>query len=588
MKTDEIVGQIEDYLQDYEKTALDCNPVFAQTQPQIIELIDLYSMDKFRDYNYDELGFLKPFYNVVDTPVQVAANFIDLDVKNIELLAEEGQSFYPVWLYEQDLRLWMKENKNCYADGRWLNFGLFLNSLVFNWPKYGHLVLKKADGKIYLMSLSNLSAEPGAESLANASYIIEKHDYSPYELREMKWDNIEEAIRKCEEDGHIFVYELYGKVEDYPENYFIIAVKPHKWFKNLGDGVLLHVDTLKELPYKELPFEKVSGRLLGKGQVEKLFHSQIYQNKIAEYKAKGAHWTSKHIYQSRDDTIDKNLMTEVKDGRILTITSEIMPIAVEERNLSFYREEEMRYDKLVDMRSFSWDVTRGERPPAGLTLGQSVLQTRAAGGFFQRKQEDLGSFLKDVLYDWILPEFKKAKRKAHHLMLGEFSEERLIQIKNLFLTNRTNEAIINLIAKTGHYPTAKEYEIQKGIIKEQLKKQKDIPIPTSYYDNLRAKINIVITGEQIDLASRISTLQTVMVMISQNPTILQDPNTRKIFMELLDLAGISPLKFETEAPELAETIRGMETAPVRAARGGSVARIPPITTPTEATVPTRL
>jgi len=588
MKTDEIVGTIQNYLQDYEKTALDCNPVFAKTQPQIIELIDLYSADRFRDHNYDELGFLKPFYNVVDTPLQVAANFIDLDVKDINFLAEEGGNHYLIWLLEQDAGLWMKENKNCYADGRWLNFGLFLNSLVFNWPKYGHLILKKANDKIYLMPLQNLSVEPGAESLTNAQYIIEKHDYSPYELKEREWDNIEKAIRKCEVDGHIFIYELYGKVEGFNENYFIIAVKPHKWFKDLGEGVLLHADTLKELPYKELPFEKVPGRCLGKGQVEKLFHCQIYQNKIAEYKAKGAHWTSKHIYQSRDDTIDKNLMTEVKDGRILTVLSEISPIPVEERNLSFYREEEMRYDELERKRTFSWDITRGERPPSGLTLGQSILQSRAAGGFFMRKQEDLGLFLKDVLYDWILPQFKKDKKKAHKLLLGGFSEDRLTAIRNLFLIAKTEEAAMELIKRTNKYPTGREYELLKGIVKEQLKKQKDIDIPQGFYDNLRYKINIEITGEQIDLASRISTLQTVLVMISQNPTILQDPQTKKVFMELLDLAGISPIRFETEAPELAETIRGMEIAPVRAERGGSVARIPPVTTPTEATVPTRL
>jgi len=170
-------------------------------------------------------------------------------------------------------------------------------------------------------------------------------------------------------------------------------------------------------------------------------------------------------------------------------------------------------------------------------------------------------------------------------LFGEFSEEKLTAIKNLILTNRTNEAVFNLIEKTGHYPTAQEYEIQKGIIKEQLKRQKDISIPSGLYDNLRPKIKIDITGEAIDLSSRISTLQTVLVMISQNPTILRDPQTRKVFMELLDLAGISPIRFEEEEPELRETIAAQ--MPI-AERGGSVARIPPIMTPQETTIPTKL
>lgn len=584
MKTDDIIGHIANCLQNYENTSLSCNPVFAKTPLKILELIDLYSMDKYRDNNYDSLGFLKPFYNIVDTPVQVAANYLDIDVKNVEFVAEEGQSYYPVLLYERDVKYWMKDNRNCYADGRDMSFGLFLNSLVLNWPKYGHLVVKKAGNKIFSMPLSNLTVEPGAESLANASYIIEKHDYSPSQLREMKWDNIEKAIKKCQTDGHIFVYELYGEVKKLKENYFIIAVKPHKSLKNLGKGILLHSDTLKELPYKELPWEKIAGRWLGRGRIEKLFHPQIYQNKIATYKAHGAHWTSKHLYQTKDETFDKNLTTEVKDGRVLTPLHPIEPVMVEERNLSFYREEEQRYDLLVDKRTFTWDITRGQRAPAGLTLGQSILQSRAAGGFYKRKKDELGLFLKDILFDWIIPQFKGEKNKAHKLILGEFNESELTRLRETILIHKANKATIDWIKRNGRIPSGKEYGLLKGITQEHLKKAKDIGIPEDYYKGIRYKINIIITGEQIDLASRITTLQMVLTMISQNPTILQDPNTRKVFFQLLDLVGISPAQFEKETPELSEAVSQFPEAK----RGGSLARIPAVTTPGTVEVPRRL
>jgi len=574
MKLEEYISNC---LEHYQKTTLDCNPPFAKTQREIVELIDLYRVDKFRDNDYDELGFLKPFYNITETPVQVAANWMDLDVRDIQFVAEQGQSYYPVWLLEKDARLWMKDNKNCYADARFMSFGAFLNSFIPSWVRYGHAVLKKADNKIYLMPISNLIVEPGAESLTNANYIIEKHDYSPFELRKKNWDNIEKAIEECEDKGHIFVYELFGEVKGLEGNYFIVAVRPHKWYKDVGKGILLHSDTLDDLPYKELPYEKIPGRWLGRGRVEQLFHSQIYQNRIAEYKAKGAHWTSKHIYQTRDETIDKNLMTEVKDGTVLTPLSEITPIAVEERNLHFYREEEQRYDFLVDKLSFAWDVTRGQRPPAGLTLGQSIIQSQTAGSYYKRKQEDLGLFLKDVLYDWILPLFNKDRNIAHRLPLSEFEEDELERLRNLVVVNRTNQEVVNFIARNKRIPTSQEYEVLRGIVKEQIKRKKDIFIPKNFYKNLRYKINIVITGEQIDLASKVTTLQTVLVMISQNPTILQDKNTRKVFFELLDSLGISPLKFQQIEPS--ELERAIEV-PVRAQRGGSVPRIPPLTRPT--------
>ena len=568
-----ITTYISNCLDHYQKTGLVPNPPFAKTQKEIIDLIDLYRVDKFRDHNYDELGFLKPFYNIIETPVQVAANWMDLDVRDIRLIAESGQSYYPVWLMEKDLQLWMKDNKNCYADGRYMSFGSFLNSFVPNWVRYGHSVLKKADNTIYLMPISNLIVEPGAETLNNARYIIEKHDYSPSQLRKKNWDNIEKAI-KLQRDGHIFVYEIFGDIEGQKGNYFIVAVSPHKKNTDISEGIMLHKDFLSELPYKELPFEKIPGRWLGRGRAEQLFHSQIYQNTIAHYKARGAHWTSKHIYQSRDDTIDKNLMTEIPDGTVLTPNSEINPIAVEERNLHFYREEEERYDLLVDKLSFAWDVTRGQRPPAGLTLGQSVIQSQTAGSFYKRKQEELGLFLKDVLYDWIIPQFSNNKSIAHRISLDNFDEDELDRLRNLVITTRTNKDIVSYVARNGKIPDQQEYNVLRDIVAQEVKNGKDISIPKGFFKNLRYKINIVITGEQINLASKLTTLQTILVMISQNPTILQNKDTRKVFFELLDTAGISPTKFKRI--EQSPLDKSIEIPPQK---GGSVARTPAIATP---------
>ncbi len=566
MKTE----NISNYLEHYRKTTLDVNPVFSPTSKEVVELIDLYSVDKFRDDQYDELGFLKPFYNVIETPVQVAANWIDLDVKNVHLLGE-GENYYPVWLMEKDLRVWMRDNKNCYADGRLMSFGSFLNSIIPSWVRYGHLVLKKADNKVYLMPISNLMVEPGAESLTNARYIIEKHDYSPAELRKKNWDNIGKAI-KLQKDGHIYVYEVCAEQENETDNYFIVAVKPHRWYKDLGEGVVLYSTKLDELPYRELPFKKIPGRWLGRGMVEQLFHSQIYQNRIAKYKAKGAHWTSKHIYQTRDETVDKNLMTEVKDGTVITPMSEIMPIAVEERNLHFYREEEERYDFLVDKLSFAWDVTRGQRQPAGTTLGQTMLQSQSAGSFYKRKKEELGLFLKDILYDWVLPQFRNQRNVAHRLSLDNFSDDELNTFRDLVFKKKSGDAIIDFIRSNNRLPSDDEVDALKAITKEEIKSQKDISIPKDFFKNLKYKINIDITGESIDLASRVTTLQTVLVMLSQNPTILKDKNTRRIFFELLDSVGISPAKFRVEdESDLEQAIAG---AGQTAQRGGSVARMP--------------
>jgi len=559
--------QIEENISERKNIALGCNPIFAESHGEILELIDLYWVDKFRDNARDSLGFLRPFYNVVENPSLVSSKMIDIDTKDVRIIAEEGQSYYPAWLFGKDLRLWMKVKK----------FGQLLNEIIYDWPKYGSIVLKKAGDEVSLVPIGNLYMEPGAETLINSAYVIEKHDYSPAELRKKDWDNIEEAIEKFGEDGHIFVYEAYGEV-DSRDNYFIVASN-----EDLKEGVVLYHTKLDEMPYRELNWDKIPGRWLGRGQVERLFHSQIYINTLANYKAHGAHWTSKHLYQTRDEGVTRNLLTETDDGEVLIVNSELTPVAVEERNLPFYASEEARWDRLVDKRTFSYDVVRGEKPRA-LTLGQSVLQTRMAGGFFDLKKEDLGMFLKEVLFDWVIPEFSKQKNKAHKLMLGEFNEGELDKLRGLLLTNRTNKSVLDWVRRNGRIPTSPEYNIQRMIVGERLKTQKDMEIPANYYKNLKYKIDIVITSEQIDMAAKLSAYQYFAGLVFQNPEVLRDKTARKFLLPMMELAGISPVEFEKEELGLGEVVQ--EQA---AQRGGSIARTPtPTTTPTAVSVPTRM
>ncbi|WP_339633454.1 hypothetical protein, partial [Bizionia echini] len=129
-------------------------------------------------------------------------------------------------------------------------------------------------------------------------------------------------------------------------------------------------------------------------------------------------------------------------------------------------------------------VTRGEgqRPPSGVPLGTTVLQTRLSGQYYQLKQEDLGLFLKEILYDWILPSFKGQKNIEHSLMVSEFDEAELDKFRGLILKNRTNKSVLNFIDRNKRIPSTEEAEVLKGIAQEQLKTAKEVKIPKGFYD----------------------------------------------------------------------------------------------------------
>jgi len=210
-----------------------------------------------------------------------------------------------------------------------------------------------------------------------------------------------------------------------------------------------------------------------------------------------------------------------------------------------------------------------------------VLQTNLATQYFDLKREELGMFLKDILYDWVLPEFKKQKKNVHSLMLrGEFEEEELDRLRGLLLTNRTNKSILRYIANNMRIPSVQESELFKSIEKESIGKLKEIEIPKDYYKDLKYKIDIILTNEQIDVSARLTTLQTILQIIGSNPTILREPRTRKVFYKMIDLAGFSPIDFESQdvqSPE--EAIGGM------AEMGGSIARPQQMASSSQATFP---
>jgi len=527
---------IQRKMSEYEKDiTMNFTPSYATTQESIISLIDNYWVSKYRDSGKDSLGFQKPFYNIVINPTEVASKMIDVDTKDIKVIAEDGKSYYPVWFFTKELRDWMKEK----------NFGKLLNEIVYQLPKYGTVVLKKSGEDVNIVPLQNLINNPIVRQLDD-DLIIEQHIETKQQFKKRKWDKeaINEAVADMEEnDKDITYYEAYGDFSDdisTGENYFI--------FSELG--VELFRAKLDECPYKEVHWDKLEGRWLGRGQVEKLFEAQIHLNKIANYKAQSLHWTSKRIFQTRDDTVEKNLMVDIQNGDIMRINSEITPIANEERNIHAYREEEESWGQLIDKLGFSYDTMRGQRPPAGTPLGTTQIQTAMASGFFDLKQEDVGLFLRDLILGWLIPMFEKNKKSKHEIMVSNFSEEELAHLREMIIEDKANKAIMEYITKSGNIPAQGEVDAIKIVVQEKTKKEKSITIPKDFYSNLKYKIDVVITGEQIDLASKMSGAQVALQILGSNPTILQDPKTKKYFMQLMEAIGMNPLDVqEEESPD---------------------------------------
>ena len=188
----------------YAQTLIRINPSFAPNQKDILTLIDHYWMNKFKEGENDSTGFKKAFFNVVVPPSEVAMKLLDLDTKDVQVIAEDGQSYYPAWFFGKDLKIWMKDKKN--VNGK--TFGQTLNNIVSKWPKYGHIIVKKAKDTIHLVPMQNIINQEDANSILESELVMETHKYTPSQLRRQGWDKTEEVIRKYMKDGVIKIFEV--------------------------------------------------------------------------------------------------------------------------------------------------------------------------------------------------------------------------------------------------------------------------------------------------------------------------------------------------------------------------------------------
>lgn len=555
MTEKEIFGLIQENKKYNEDAQVKLNPDFAVKQHDIINLIDLYWVSKFRDGYTDALGFLKPFYNIVNTPVDVASKMIDIDTKNVRIISEDGASYYPAWFFEKEFKQWMKAN----------NFAKLLNDIVYNLPKYGTVVVKKSKGNnLRIVPLQNLYNRPDVDGLEDGM-IIEEHQEPRYKFKKNTWDKnkIKEALDKAKDEELITYYECYGdfsEVGDEENNYYIATEQ----------GIIVYSAKLDECPYRDVHWDKVQGRYLGRGVVEKLFEAQVQTNKVAHMKSQSLNWTSKRVWQSRDTGLTRNLMTDVQNGDIVKITSEIVPVSTEERNLHAYQEEEVRWDRLIDKLGFSYDLVAGGAIQASMPATSAAIQAQMASGFFELKQEDVGIFLQNIIYDWILPSFKKDRRLEHKLTIEAFEVDELEKLRQMSLNWDINTETVKFIKKAGRIPEPMELEAIKTLIKERKKTKKDITIPEGFYDNIKSRVEVVITKENIDLAQKMVSAQTLLQIIGGNPSVLQDPATRKIIIRISEFMGM-PINEVSEREIGIQDIGMMQQAQM----GGSIAKAVP-------------
>lgn len=532
-----------------------------------LKRINLYYNSKFESGNFDSQGFRKYFYNIVKPACDIATKFIDIDTKNVLIISQKPGDEFKMWVMQKDLYQFMKESK----------FGNLLNDIAFDLPKYGHVVIKKDKNNNWnIVSLENIRTDLTVSKLEQSSFVYELNNMTPREIKDMKaWDK--EAVAQLLQRGgrSYVVYECYDynlgegkkwkrtfKADLFAKNKQGSIQRSTEALFNQEDeylpSIVLYEDEVDELPYRELKWENVPGRWLGFGFVEYLFDNQIRRNEVVNLKSKGLYYTSLRIYTTQDETIGRNILTDVENGDIIKSPTGINPVVNEERNLAAFQSEEQSWDQNSERKTFSFDITRGEEMPSGTPLGVARLSAGMVASYFDIKRENFGLFIKHLILDDILPSFINKTKKEHILTIVS-SDKDIDRLRRTIADIAVRRSAVKFMLDTGFYPEPADIERERAKIEAQIQTKKNLflQIGKDVYENAKYDVDVVVTGEQLDTGVRGQTLQYAFQTIGSNPAILQDPGLRSMFFKLLELGGLNPADLNMMQEEANDTMQPM-------------------------------
>lgn len=536
-------------LKDFE-TLIKITDGYLFNTKDTINKIELYRASKFKSGDYDSQGDKKFFFNIITPMCGNATKFIDIDRKDVIIKPLDGEDErIKAMLYSTLLRQYMDRR----------NIGVLFNKCSDTLPWYGSFIVKKVGDKIKYVPLKNIKFDPAISNSddtydLNSPWIVEEHIMSPSELREMKlWDQkvVERLINESlKNNTPIKVYECY----DYFKNEYL-GLPGDGYSKGViftvnQDGReenVLYRSKLDKFPYKKVDFITIEGRGLGLGIAEQSFDGQIRWNEMANQKAKSMKISSKHIFQTRDVQIEGNILTDVLDGDILKVRSEITPLVNEERNLQAYKMEEDNVMNITRAGSNAQDILMGEPLPSRTPFRLGVMQQQNATKFFDFIRQNIGMFWDEVFEEWIIPEFEKEANKEQ--ILEVYDTDTIDLLVERDVNTRINQAIVKYVISTGNFPTKEEVDLLKQQLTDEQKRKPTqfAELIKNYFKDFKKHLTIDISGEQKATAQEVETMTNFLQLLAQNPGIMQNPDLVKMLNGIASRVGISPMTFSGQA-----------------------------------------
>lgn len=537
----------------------------------------LYKNSKFHKGVNDGM---RPFNNIIRPIVNVAYRSEGFDVKDIEPFVDDQENYYKSFLIRKFHPRWARLN----------NIDTFIDELVESYVDYGLALVKNVNEvRPEVVPLARLAFCDQTDILSGP--ICEKHQYSIDQLYSQKsvWDSnvIDLAVAnstnekksalaegKAKTPGkYIEVYELHGmfpetwlnKKDTYEEGEepeytdstkYVNQMHIVTYIKQEGSpdqkGVCLYKGKEPKPIYKAIVRDKIYGRACGYGGIEELFEPQVWIN-YSEIKIKDMlDAAALMILQTANETFKENNknISELLTGDVLFNDDKpITQVTLQPQNIEKFNSAIDRWEARGRITGSANDPLLGNTPNSGTPFALQELVTVEGKGIHEYRRGKIATFLGEIYRDWTLPylaeDMNKGQKFIEELSVDEL-QEIADNIATVYANKKIKEKMLPKNAKDAEAMTSQQQEELRTLLKEQFMKGGQKQFIEVFKDELQSlpiDVQVNIAGKQKNLAKMADGLTNVFRQVISNPQVLTIPGMGKLFNEIIEASGFSPLNF---------------------------------------------
>ena len=507
---------------------------------------------------------LRPYKDIVTPIINVALRSEGFDVKDIIPYVNSADDYYKSFIVKKAHPQWAKKNQ----------LDTFIDEVVYSSVVYDLVLVKNVnEARPEVVPLQQLAFCDQTSIMSGP--ICLKHQYSIPDLLNFKgkWDNdaIDNAIVMAQTDKkvsmsndqiartpgkYIEVYELH---DTRPESEVIEGGDANKYVKqmhivtyytnsdNQKAGLTLFKGVVKNDIFDSLVIKPVFGRACGKSIVEELFEPQVWTN-YNEIKIKEMLDASLILFQTDSETYGNQKLSQLKNNTILKHETgkPITQVANQAPNLVAIANNQQNWVSDARIIGSASEAQLGTNPVSGTPFALQNLVVQQGQGIHEFRQGKVATFFADRLYpNMILPSLVKELNKGKQF-LEELTLDEMQEVAEKISTCKANDAVKEKIL-SGGVIEAGEVEAIKSLYKDDFKKagnKRFFEILKDELSEIPIEVSVNVAGKQKNMAQNADKLTNIIREIVSNPQIfVQIPGISKLYNELLEDSGMSPVDF---------------------------------------------